>query len=90
MGASPGSIAGSLPPTYDQSQGLGSRGYGYRDPSGGAQGLQTITLKGSDSDRAKIVLKGRGAQLPALPLRALATPVVVQLVNGGNGLCGCG
>jgi len=80
-------LTASAPPGGGRWRALDGHGYSYRDASGGAQGLQMITLKGSDSDRAKIVLKGRGAQLPALPLGALATPVVVQLVNGGNGLC---
>ncbi len=66
---------------------LGDRGYKYRSVAGTGQGVEQILLKGHASDRAKIIVKAGGAQLPALPTEALAPTVVVQLVNAANSLC---
>jgi hypothetical protein len=43
-------------------------------------------LKGSDQDRSKAAVKGKGAYLPHVPL-PIPAPLTVQFVNGDNGLC---
>jgi hypothetical protein len=43
-------------------------------------------MKGSDQNKSKVQMKGKGAGLPDLPL-PIAAPVTVQLVNGDNGIC---
>lgn len=64
---------------------LGTQGYRFDAPAG-SSGIDRVLLKGSDRDRAKILLKGSGAGVPsvALPLDA---PVALQLVNGDSGVC---
>lgn len=64
---------------------LGATGYKYRDPAA-AGGIATVILKGSDRNRSKVLVKGRGAGLPD-PMLPIDTPLTVQLVNGDNGRC---
>jgi hypothetical protein len=45
-----------------------------------------MLLSGGGAGQAKILAKGKGANLPD-PNLPLATPVTVQLVNGDTGLC---
>jgi hypothetical protein len=61
-------------------------GYQYKDRDGAAAGVQRIILKGSDNDRSKIVVKGKGPDLP-LPALPLAFPVVVQLMDVDTQIC---
>lgn len=62
------------------------KGLRYSDADGTAGGLSKMILKWSTADAAKIVLKGKGANLsdPAIPL---ALPVTVRLLNSQSGLC---
>jgi len=70
---------------------LGALGYAYSDSTGAAGGVQKIKLKGSAADRAKLLVKGRGLNLPDwLDAAPLTPPVTVQLVNQANGLCWSG
>jgi hypothetical protein len=61
-------------------------GFKYKDLAGSAQGIQRIILRGSDDNRTKIIVKGKGMALPD-PVPALTLPVVVQLVNSDSGQC---
>jgi hypothetical protein len=64
------------------------RGFTYADPSRAADGVAKIALQGSRSDHARAVLNARGGNVPPLGLTgALATPVVVQLVNNETTIC---
>jgi hypothetical protein len=67
---------------------LGDKGYKYSDGGGSASGIQKILVKGSDENNAKVVLKGRGDNLPDL-LQAipLSEPVIVQLINAETEIC---
>jgi len=58
----------------------------YRDPSGTAGGIRKIRLGGSATDRAKIILTGKGAGLPIAP-PPLAGPVTAQLENSDTSVC---
>ena len=71
---------------------IGSKGYKYKDKNGTEFGVQKIILKGSDQNKSKALLKGKGVDLPDLPpandpLLALDLPVKVQLINNSNGIC---
>ena len=61
-------------------------GYSYRDPTGTADGITSVTLRGSALNKSKAVVKGKGAGLLDRPL-PVAAPLTVQLINGANGLC---
>jgi hypothetical protein len=43
-------------------------------------------VKGSDANKAKALVKGKGAGLPD-PALPLALPVTAQLFNGESGIC---
>ena len=64
----------------------GSRGFTYKDPTGTADGIRKIRLGGSAADRAEIVLTGKGAGLPIVPL-PMAGPIIAQLENGDTSVC---
>jgi hypothetical protein len=65
----------------------GTKGFKYRDRDGGAAAVTQIILKAGDDDRAKVIVKAKGANLP---MPAAASPnnlisqdpvVTVQLAN---------
>ena len=64
----------------------GRRGFGYRDRSGAADGVLRALVRGSDANRSKAMVKGRGIDLPDIAI-PLPVPVTVQLVNERNGEC---
>jgi len=65
-----------------------SKGYKYFDSTSGTDGVQKIMVKASDANNTKELIKGRGAQQPAmLGMAGLDAPVKVQLVNHGSGTC---
>jgi hypothetical protein len=76
----------SLPPSPAAWAPVGDKGYQYKDKAGTVAGLQRVILKGSDNDRAKIVVKGKGSDLP-LPALPLAAPVRIQLMDGDSEIC---
>jgi polyhydroxybutyrate depolymerase len=66
---------------------LGGKGYKYSDGGGSAQGVTKLLLGASTENNAKVVLKGKGANLPDPTLGSLPLPVTVQLQNEDSGLC---
>ena len=64
---------------------VAGKGWLYSDPAA-TLGVTKIVLRASDRDRAKIVVAGKGAALPATPVPA-GSPLTVQLVNAADGLC---
>jgi hypothetical protein len=58
---------------------IGSSGYQYKDRAGTIQGIQKLLLKGHAGDKAKMFVKGSGADLPDPDLSLATTPVRVQL-----------
>jgi len=60
-------------------------GLSYRDADATADGAAKIQIR-ETSRKAKALVKGKGASLPAIPLPA-TTPLIAQLVNGRTGLC---
>jgi hypothetical protein len=65
---------------------IGGSGYRYRDAAGAQGGIRKIVLKGSDVDRAKIVLQGKGANLPEIH-PPVDLPITVQLRNTDTDVC---
>ena len=76
----------TVPPSGSLWVPLSMLGFKYKDTLGAAQGIQRIILKGSDDNRTKIIVKGKGMSLPD-PTPGLTLPVVVQLVNSDSGQC---
>lgn len=77
----------TVPPSLLLWTPISTKGFKYKDTSGAAaQGVQRIILRGSDDDRAKIIVKGKGMALPD-PTPPLTEPVLVQFVNSDSGLC---
>jgi hypothetical protein len=51
----------------------------YRNPARTPHGISKVVIRAGDAGRAKIVLEGKGARLPPLPILPLALPLRVQL-----------
>ena len=65
-----------------------SKGYKYDDPPAVEDGAQKLTLKAADTDKAKLIVRGRGVSLgDPLINPALALPVTAQLNNLATGVC---
>ena len=62
-------------------------GFKYKDDSGAADGIQKIVLKGSAENKTKILVKGKGVNLPDPTLGSVMAPVRVQLINDETSLC---
>lgn len=67
-------------------QSLGSAGFRLGDPSGGAGGVTQARLKPGSGTSASLVVKAKGAKLPAAPL-PLSAPVTAQLVTSDGSVC---
>jgi hypothetical protein len=65
---------------------VSTKGFKYKDNAGTQSSIIKALLKGSADPKVKVLLKGKGASVPAPP-PPLALPVVVQLVNSDNGIC---
>jgi hypothetical protein len=63
-----------------------AKGYKYKDAAGSAAGLQKATLVAGDGGAAKILVKGKGVNLPDPTLPA-DLPLRAQWVNAENGTC---
>lgn len=62
-------------------------GFQYQEDTGSADGIRKIVMKPDAGGYAKILWKGKGTNLPALPATPAALPVVAQLVNSETGVC---
>ena len=79
-------LAIEVPPHGSLWEPIGAKGFAYADRAGGSAGVQTIVLKGSNKARAKLVVKGKGAGLPDVPLPQ-PLPLAAQLVNSDTSVC---
>ena len=68
-------------------QSLGDKGFKYGDPSELPHGVQRTLLKSGAQDKAKIVLKAKGTNLPDGLLPIGTVPVVAQLVRADTMGC---
>jgi hypothetical protein len=64
---------------------LSIKGFAYKDSLRTPNGVDKVVLKAGLSSKAKVQLKGKGPNLPALPL-PLSLPATVQL-QSENGTC---
>ena len=77
----------AVPPDATKWTTISTKGYKYKDKPGSSFGIQKIILKGNTSaPKSKALVKGKGAALPD-PNPPMTLPVVVQLINGDNGIC---
>jgi len=92
VGGQPSVLLSATAPAGDQCAGLacwkalGTTGYKYKDRELTPNGLDTIILKAGDDGKAKIIVKGKGANLGLLTPLDVELPVTVQL-QSGNGQC---
>ena len=77
-----------MPPSATKWKPLGTKGYKYLDPTASEDGAQKITLKGSSSNKSKVLVKGRGSNLPD-PLNGgpLTMPIKAQIINHDTANC---
>jgi hypothetical protein len=76
----------ALPPGASWTS-LGDKGFKYKDPTGIPHGVSNALLKAGLAGKAKVVLKGKGLNLPDGMLPLGAAPVVAQLVRADTMAC---
>jgi hypothetical protein len=65
----------------------GTKGYKYSDKAGTAAGLQKITLGSGSAGKAKMSVRGKGVNLPAMALGNIGLPAIASLVNSQTSAC---
>ncbi len=65
---------------------IGTKGYKYKDPTGVPVGVQKVILKSGVTGKAKVLVKGKGGNLPD-PTIPFTLPVLAQVVNSDNAIC---
>ena len=65
----------------------GAKGFKYTDAAGSADGIQKVVLAAGAAGKAKVLVKGKGANLPDPPAGPFSLPVTVQLVNSSTSVC---
>lgn len=75
-----------IPADMSRWSALSADGYIYEDATAAEDGIFKVVLEGSERNKSKVQVKGRGPELTDVPL-PVAAPVTVQLINGDNGLC---
>jgi hypothetical protein len=68
-------------------QSLGDKGFKYGDPARVPHGVRKTLLKAGLQDKAKVIVKGKGTNLPDGLLPVGTTPVVAQLVRADTMGC---
>jgi len=78
----------NVPPSNSKWSVLGTKGYKFLDPSLADNGAQKIIVKGGAAGKSKMLVKGRGANLPdPIDSSSLPLPVEAQLINYQTGVC---
>ena len=72
---------------WKQSGAKTASGFRYRDSALEHDGLQVIKLKAGPAGKAKIIVRGKGANLPTSGAFAQDTDVTVQLLKSDGGVC---
>jgi len=65
---------------------VGAKGFKYADQGASADGIAKVILKAGDAGKAKVLVKGRGLDLPD-PVLPFDLPVTVRLMNSESGVC---
>lgn len=67
---------------------ISTKGYKYKDSGGSVSGITKILLKGGDAGKSKILVKGKGGNLPPAALMFSQTiDVTVQLLRNDDSQC---
>jgi hypothetical protein len=68
---------------------ISTKGFKYKDTSGAQDGITKVILKGSLSNKSKVLVKGKGNGLPDFtqPFLPADLPIIVQLRNNQTGIC---
>lgn len=66
---------------------LSDKGYRYHDRLGSAEGVEKALLRASERSRAKLLVKGKGSNLPDPVLGSVNAPIIVQGVNEETESC---
>jgi cysteine-rich repeat protein len=66
---------------------LGTTGFKFKDKGGMPDGAQKALLKSGAAGKAKVLVKGKGGNLPDDLAPALPLPVTAQVVNDANSTC---
>jgi hypothetical protein len=78
----------NVPPSSSKWSILSTKGYKFFDSTLADDGAQKILLKGGGAGKSKMLVKGRGVNLPdPLNSGSLPLPVTVQLFNYQTGVC---
>ena len=69
-------------------QPISTKGFKFKDPSAGGDGVYKALLKGGAADKSKVLVKGKGVNLDlsALPLN-VGSQLVVQLIRSDDPTC---
>jgi len=66
---------------------LGDKGYRYKDPELSPDGLFTAVLRTGSDGQARMLVRGRGAQLPSTALPLSVDPDLTVQLRGRDGSC---
>jgi hypothetical protein len=80
-----GSVA--VPPDAVKWRALSGKGYQYTDKGGVSAGVRRLVLKGSDANKSKVLVQGKGERLPDPTLGSLPLPITARLVGAPADLC---
>ncbi len=78
-----------VPPSTTLWSPISTKGFKYKDKAGTQDSITKVLVKGSDANKSKALLKGKGAGLPdlTLPILPADLPVTAQLRNNDSGIC---
>jgi hypothetical protein len=79
--------AADVPPSSTLWDAISTKGYKYKDGNAQEDGVTNVIVKGSDANKSKALVKGKGPNLPDPTLGSLPFPVTAQLVNRETGVC---
>ena len=65
----------------------GTTGFRYKDRALTSDGIRKVRLAAGNAGQPKVVVTGKGVNLPDPPAGPLALPVTVQMVNSSNSVC---
>lgn len=77
----------SIPPAGGNWSPIGDKGYKYKELNGSNGGITKVILKGGAASKTKVIVKGKGGNLPDPVLTNLPLPVTAQVINPDTGAC---
>lgn len=80
-------LAGLSLPAGSTWKAAGTKGFKLKDATGTPDGVQKALLKSGAAGKSKVLVKGKGSNLPDDLSGVLPFPVTVQMVNDANSTC---